>query len=192
MIMNDKTSLTVEGFAFPSEADAELARQETQKIEYLEKRMNYKLPENMLAVYNKVLENKLIRTPVGWNYLRNMQTRMTEAGIKPEQIQPIPLFGVFDPRIYNDDKSGVAKQKIKSNRKREKTALEKIRFRFQAAVVVIVILLVLAAAMFVILLQSDHPTIVNYEKAILDKYASWEQELTEREQVLREKESEYR
>ncbi len=192
MTENDKNNLIVEGFAFPSEGDAELARQETQKVDYLEKRMNYKLPENMLAVYNKVLENKLIRTPVGWNYLRNIQVRMIAAGIKPEQIQPIPLFGVFETRIHNDESAGVAKQKIKSNKKKEKTELEKIRARFQAAAVLILILVILAAAMFLIMLQSDSPNIVNYEKAILNKYSAWEQELTDREHAVREKENQYR
>lgn len=192
MTENDKRNLTVEGFTFPSEGDAELARQETLKVDYLEKRMNYKLPENMLAVYNKVLENKLIRTPVGWNYLRNMQIRMIEAGIKPEQIQPIPLFGVFEPRIYNDEGTGVVKQKIKTNRKKEKTELEKIRAWFQTAVMIILILIILTVAMFFIMLQSDSPNIVNYEKAILNKYSAWEQELTDREHAVREKESQYR
>lgn len=188
--MNDKNNLTVEGFVFTSEEEAEIARQETQKIEYLEKRMNYKLPENMLSVYNKVLENKLIRTPVGWFYLRNMQIRMTEAGIEPGQIPPIPLYGAFGQKTYNDMNSGVAKQKIKPSGKRKKNEMEKIRSKYQAAVIVSLVLLGLIAAMFVVMLRSENPNIVNYEKAILNQYSVWEQELTDREQAVREKEKE--
>ena len=55
---------------------------------------------------------------------------------------------------------------------------------------IILNLLLVAAviAMFVITLKSDHPNILNYERTLQDRYASWEQELTEREAVLREKE----
>ena len=53
------------------------------------------------------------------------------------------------------------------------------------------VLLVLAiAAMFMITLRSDNPNVLNYERALTDKYASWEQELTERERAVREKELE--
>ncbi len=57
--------------------------------------------------------------------------------------------------------------------------------------VILNILLVLAmAAMFVISLNSDYPNIINYKRAVTDQYATWEQELTERESAIREKERE--
>lgn len=36
----------------------------------------------------------------------------------------------------------------------------------------------------------EFTNILNYENAILNKYAAWEQELTAREQAVREKEQE--
>ena len=53
-----------------------------------------------------------------------------------------------------------------------------------------VVLALAVAGMFAITLKSDNPNILNYEKQILNKYASWDQELTEREQAVREKERE--
>ena len=44
--------------------------------------------------------------------------------------------------------------------------------------------------MFVISFVSDQPNIINYERAITDKYASWEQELNQREQTIRDRERE--
>lgn len=44
--------------------------------------------------------------------------------------------------------------------------------------------------MFMITLKSDNPNILNYEKNLVNRYAAWEQELREREQVVREKERE--
>lgn len=42
--------------------------------------------------------------------------------------------------------------------------------------------------MFAIAMKSDSPNILNYETAVVNKYALWEQELSEREQAVREKE----
>ena len=44
--------------------------------------------------------------------------------------------------------------------------------------------------MFVITLTGNNPTILNYEQKLQNKYAGWEQELTERENAVREKERE--
>ena len=39
-------------------------------------------------------------------------------------------------------------------------------------------------------MTGNNPNILNYQNAVLNKYASWEQELMEREQAVREKEQE--
>ena len=48
--------------------------------------------------------------------------------------------------------------------------------------------MVAVIAMFVVAFTSDNPNVLNYENSILNKYSAWEQELTERENVVREKE----
>ena len=53
-----------------------------------------------------------------------------------------------------------------------------------------IVMIVAIIAMFVITLNSDQPNILNYERNLQNKYASWEQELTQREQTVREKERE--
>ena len=44
--------------------------------------------------------------------------------------------------------------------------------------------------MFLITLKSDNPNILNYKQVLTNQYASWEQNLTERENRIREKEQE--
>lgn len=41
--------------------------------------------------------------------------------------------------------------------------------------------------MFMIAVNSDNPNILNYETTIINKYASWDQELTERKTRLGKK-----
>ena len=44
--------------------------------------------------------------------------------------------------------------------------------------------------LFIITINGKNPNIINYENALIDKYASWEQELSDRETVIRQKEQE--
>ena len=55
------------------------------------------------------------------------------------------------------------------------------------SVIMNIVMIVAIIAMFVITLNSDQPNILNYERNLQNKYASWEQELTQREQTVREK-----
>lgn len=53
-----------------------------------------------------------------------------------------------------------------------------------------VLLVVAVIAMFVMTLISDSPNVLNYRTAILNEYSSWQQDLLERERIVREKERE--
>ena len=53
-----------------------------------------------------------------------------------------------------------------------------------------IVLIITLIAMFQIAKNSESPNILNYEKVITDRYASWEQNLTDREKAVREKERE--
>jgi hypothetical protein len=44
--------------------------------------------------------------------------------------------------------------------------------------------------MFYISSTGSNPTVLNYEKALLNRYSEWEKELSDRESVIREKEKE--
>lgn len=50
------------------------------------------------------------------------------------------------------------------------------------------LLVIAVAAMFYIATTSTNPNILNYEKSLVNKYAYWEQELSERENAVRERE----
>ena len=86
----------VSGFAFYSEKDARLAEQERQKIAYLDKRIDHTDIQSVLAIYKKALEDRVFRTPVGLEYLRELQgelrAREEELG---EEVPPIPLWTNF-------------------------------------------------------------------------------------------------
>lgn len=179
----EQREYVVSGFAFYSEKDAGLAEQERQKIAYLDKHIDHADIQSVLAIYKKALEDRVFRTPVGLEYLRELQGELRAQGEElGEEVPPIPLWTSFaDVRT----KTSPARRRIQSmpedGGKKEGLHL---------SVIMNIVMIVAIIAMFVITLNSDQPNILNYERNLQNKYASWEQELTQREQTVREKERE--
>lgn len=183
--MANKKELSVDGYLFYTEKDAEIAAAERKKIEYLEARLDYGNPESILLIYEKTGHERVFQTPVGLHYLRNMRDYLlAQPEIAPERVPDIPLYQTFSRTVREQDNP--AKKRVKPAK--EKADREKSRFEISVALNVLLILAVIA--MFMIALKSDQPNILNYEKAITDRYASWEQELTERERAVRDREKE--
>lgn len=90
---------TAEGFLFYNEKDAELAALEQKKIIYLEERMDYSKPEQILQIYQKAVTDRVFATPVGILYLKRLEDYLLEQPtIDPAQVPPIPLL-----HSYNKD-----------------------------------------------------------------------------------------
>ncbi len=180
--MNDKSELIVGSYCFGSMEDAEAARQELKKIEYLEEHMDYEQPENMLLIYKKAVESRVFQTPIGWEYLKQLQEKLRPYEDLSEEVSPIMLYTVFAHRVGDEIK--VPEPRITPRQK------EPFKRRFAISVLINILLTLAIIAMFVITLTSNNPTIFNYENKILDQYSAWEQELTERENLIRAKERE--
>ncbi len=173
----------VSGFVFYSEKDAILAEQERQKIAYLDKRIDRSDYPSMLAIYKKALEERVFRTPVGVEYLRELQGELKAVEEElEEEVPPIPLWTNFTD----------VRGKTRPARRRVQPPTEDgtKQAAFRLSLVMNVVMIIAIIAMFIIALNSDQPNILNYEKNIQNQYATWEQELTEREQTVREKERE--
>lgn len=185
--MADNHDLSVGGFLFFTENDARIAEAELKKIEYLESRIDYSRPESILLVYEKTIHERIFMTPVGLQYLKGLQDYLlAQPGINREDVPDIPLYSTFGAKIRAQDKP--AKNRIKSSPEER----DRARSRFLISVVLNVLLTLAIISMFWISLKSDNPNIINYERNLTNKYASWEQELTEREQQIRKKELELR
>ena len=173
----------VDGFSFYTAQDAELALQEQKKIAYLEAHMDYHNPESILKIYQKALRERIFKTPLGVMYLKQLQQFLEQQeNINPEEIPPIALYAIYDEQIRKN--ATPARQRVQPPDKKEKSNALTISVTLNVALVIAII------AMFVITLNSGQPNILNYEKNLVNKYAAWEQELTEREQAVREKELE--
>lgn len=169
-----------EGFIFYTKTDAEAAEREREKINYLESRLDYSNPQNVLAIYNRALDSRTFKTPVGTEYLRKLQKFLKDMDV--QGIRDIPLYQSYTYAVSAEKKYEPVRQVVKPRRKIG------IREKYHISLLVNIVLIILVAAMFWITLTGSNPNILNYENALIDKYSSWEQELLERENAVRERE----
>lgn len=175
-------TFVTDGYEFATKKDADMARRERKKAEYLQEHIDYSQPVSVLHIYEKAVKERLFHTPVGLAFLKELQLFLMEAPeIDNESIPPISLHISFSNAIR--EHSSPARNRIEPSAAKKSQALP-VSIILNFALVIAII------AMFVITLKSDQPNVLNYENVITNRYAEWEQQLTEREQVVREKERE--
>ena len=197
-----KNDRLIDGFYFETDALYEEAHKEKLAVAYLAKQVDLTDNKQALRLYQQAVSQKLFSTVIGLSFLRDLELRLKkDASIPKDQIIPVPISAGENPssNIAPPEDKPLKKQKEKKVRERpekvsypfdEKSEAGKYRRRFHGALAFIIILLITIGVMFFITLSSDLPTIVNYRTRLNNEYASWEEELKEREAALdlREKE----
>lgn len=179
----------VEGFAFTSESEAELAKKEREGIRYVKEKMNMSNPELVLKLYNKLVREKTFTTLVGYAYLFDLQEYLrTNPQILDEEILPIEIV---HPSLQESLKEEKQKHQVKLLEVKKQAAKKSVsdavlQNKYKVSLLVNLILAISVVAMFIISATSSHPTILDYEEKLINRYSAWEQELTEREAALRE------
>lgn len=186
MRMAQREDWIVDGYEFGSAKDAAQAKAELLKIQKLEDKMDYRNPHMVYAVYHKAIENRIFKTPIGYDYLRKLQKHLRENPLIREPVQDIPVNNVYSLR----DSTNPAVEKVRASAKPKPKPEKKKKefFSRSTSILVNIVLAILVAVMFYISTTGDRPTILNYERALQNRYASWEQELNDRESAVREKE----
>lgn len=183
--MAESNSFYVNGYRFESEKDTEEARLELRKINFFSEKLAGRNARSMLAVYDKLLDEKIFSTPVGWEYLRNLQMELSQSGIDDNLIRPIPLYHNFSHKEEKAENVTFVKQRIKPAQREN----DKRKKQFKMSVMLNILLGIMVIAMFAITINSNNPNILNYKQALENRYASWEQELSDREEIVRQKEA---
>ena len=104
------------------------------------------------------------------------QARTEAEGVR--YVRPIPIA---DHLVVSDTR-GISD--------RWSRRLEKEQNKLRMSMVANFAFVVSILLMFLITATSGQTTILNYEKKIQDRYAQWEQQLTQREKAIREEEQE--
>lgn len=175
----DTNKFLVDQYLFETEEEYELALSEKKKIQYIDEHADYRAAENVAMLYKKMVDTCMFQTPVGYAYLERLREFLVRSGAKTENLPSIPVKA----KLSSEDKAKLLNENVKLQELAEKS-----KKRSRITLTICVALVIVVIALFAIALTSKHPNIINYENALLNKYSAWEQDLTERENDIKEKE----
>lgn len=189
---NKENGSIISGFLFENKAEAAQAAKETEGVDYIRQKTDMNNPEMVLNIYNKMVQQDVFETAVGYSYLIELQDYLKAIPfIRNEDILPIR---VQHPTLYQDlnrAKRNAGKAE-KGKKASHQIAYADYKQRYQVMTAICIILAVCVATMFFISATGSNPNILNYENKLIDKYEVWEQELVEREKAVVEKEQSLR
>lgn len=178
----------IDGFSFADDADVSLASAEIEKIKYIAGKMNMDNPRGVLAVYDKLITSGIFVTPVGYEYLRTLQSYLYKCKDIPDDAVkeiPVPISYTRALNLRSEERD----EKINQDRQM-RTLRKTFKNEYKISLIVNIILILMVIAMFIISLKAENPNMINYRTAILNQYSEWEQELNEREAAVKQKELE--
>ncbi|MBE5871168.1 MAG: hypothetical protein E7294_07915 [Lachnospiraceae bacterium] len=204
MAQNEK-DLIVDGYCFRTEEEADTARVEKERVSILEEKLNYDNIASVALLYEKAVRNHVFVTPVGIVFLAKIQTFLKEHD-RPEALICIPVDCAKRPVaeetqddmehiVTDEEELLIQKQEAKMERlerelKEQKELVKEKEGRIKMGNYINIALIVVILCLFFITYMGENANVLNYKRVLTDRYASWEQELTQREKVIREKEKE--
>ena len=167
----------VDGFSFDDEDLLLEAKKEAEGVRYMKAKVDMQYPDRVLQIYQRMIAQKMFQTQVGYSYLRELQDYLyTMPQVSNDEILPIPV----NSTVKVSDASGTTEALREENGRCRRAFRWSLVINFFAAAVIVV--------MFAIAMSSSSPTVLNYENELQNKYAAWEQELSEREAAVLQKE----
>lgn len=177
-------SYLIGAYQFELREDYEAAMQEKKGVEYLNSQTDYKNIGKVYTMYCELVQRKIFYTPVGLDYLRKLRTTIVNSG----QYERNQIPSLYVPSGKKRDSARVERY-ISTKYKDKVTDLDKkvdkMKNRCRTSIILNIIMVVMIIAMFAILTTSTNPNILNYERVLQDKYASWSEDLKEKEAELR-------
>jgi len=170
---------TFQGHTFDDEKQLIAAKKEAEAIEYLRSKTDFGNMNNLRKLYDRILDRDMMETVVGIDFLKEIRETLVGSGMfKEEQVRPVPLL----PEVKK-----LKKRKETQKRSRERSLLERSERQNTILKVVCSFLVILVIGMFVIVLTGKRsPLAIRFEEQLINKYASWEEELQQKEYYLRE------
>jgi hypothetical protein len=184
-LMPEGKEYTVSGYTFRTKEAAQEAKTELAAIKYMSSKTDSKDSKQVYILYNSIIDKELFRTPVGMNYLKELQQFLYMADDVPnDKIRPIPINHetkeLMDGRREIIENKGVIRR-LTDDRNRYKDW-------FIKSIIVNIVLIIVIAAVIAITANSKNPNVLNYEVNLQDKYSSWQEQLESQEASLKARE----
>lgn len=202
---------TVNGFYFEDAAMAAKAEKEAETVRYIRSKTNLARVDAVYGIYTKLIENNVFSTEVGYSFLMELYWILQESGTYNASDLPkvyISKGHVSESKTVPDKQSDEAemlsdedeariveavRKRTKSLNDTSKTQVRNIREMYKDKLktykMVIWVLVLCIIGMLALVYFSDASPLRDAEQQVLDKYATWQETLQEKEESLREKEA---
>ena len=173
--------LVVDGFLFSTNKEYNNAIEEQEAVAYFKSNSDLSKSRAALKLYSKLTENRTFHTPVGYTFLKELQDFILKSGIvKSDQLEGIyiPSPGSADSEELNTLTIDHFKQIANQAQNRNKNSR-----------IINIFLVLIITVMIGVAIYSDKTVYTNFENKVVDKYATWEEELNNREQILNDLET---
>lgn len=177
-------SYMIGAYQFELREDYEAAMQEKKGVEYLNSQTDYKDVGKVYTMYCELVQRKIFYTPVGLDYLRKLRTAIVNSG----QYERNQIPSLYVPSGKKRDSARVERYistKYKDKVSELDNKFNRIKNRYRTSLILNIIMVIMIIAMFAIVSTSTNPNILNYERVLQDKYASWSEDLKDKEEELR-------
>ena len=177
----------IKDYEFQGKAEYETAKKEAETVEYIKANMNFSNEENVLKVYNKLLDKENFRTIIGYEFLLTLRRHMIKNKMLPEEnVRPIPIYKIIGAKKEKKEKVEISD--YEKEMKRYQLLYENLKAKRTSSKIIIAFLALIIAGMLAITFFSDNSVISNYENKIINKYENWQQQLETKEKELNERE----
>lgn len=174
----------VNGFIFSTNEDFRRAKEEQEAIDHFKAKIDLTNANDTLKLYNRFIEKNTFRTPVGYLFLKELQESILRSGlIKPEEMKKINYISQDTGKKTDINEANY----LPLNKYKE--MVENLKIKLRNSRIINVFLLAIVIAMIIIAIYSDKTVFTNFENDVLDRYASWEEELKLKEKELQERET---
>lgn len=170
--MEKEKTYTYQGFTFRSEAELAEAKKEAEVVAYIRGQADLSNVKTVVKLYNRLIEKGTLTTELGITFLKELRSRAIDSGVVAESsLEPLPVI---------EKKKTVMPKAMSKDRK----LMELYRERSRNLAIVVAILCVVIVILFAIRLFGTASPFTDYEQKVLNEYAGWKEELSEKEEAL--------
>lgn len=172
---------TLEGFQFSSEEEYKIAKEDYDAIQFFKEKLDVSNLPAVYKLYNRLIERDTFQTAVGYSFLRELQNILLEKKYKTlDDLRKIQIETIQKTSEKVEEISVEHYKNIAENR----------RIKNRNSRIINILLIFTIIIMFIIALRADKTVFNQFEQDMVDKYSSWEVELSEWEEQLRIREAE--
>ena len=173
----------VDGYEFESMIALDEARSEAEKVALIRAEYDLSNPDVLKTIYDMyTASDKHFKTPVGMSFIREIQKRLARDPKYRKTMKPIPVTSGQGAAEMYDIRVNEIKEKYVTLKEKSKGAVAKRN-------IIIVFLLVLVIGLFAFeIISGRYESREAIREEVLDEYAGWAEELSQKEKELRDRE----